>query len=76
MKLGFRLGLGLGFRLGFWLGFRLGLGLGLGLANPNPNPNPNLNCDRSAFQGPNGLFSKRSALVRTKTREEDMTPVG
>ena len=24
------------------------------------------NCDRSAFQGPNGLFSKKSALVKKK----------
>ena len=31
------------------------------------------NCDRSAFQGPNGLFSKKSALVKKKVSEEDMT---
>jgi len=31
------------------------------------------NCDRSAFQGPNGLFSKKSVLVKKKVSEEDMS---
>ena len=31
------------------------------------------NCDRSAFQGPNGLFAKKSPLVQKVRKEEDMT---